>query len=53
MAALNSQQNFMPSSYIFFSIPVRLKVIAFLPKKCQVEHTICDCNRLNQDIQTN
>ena len=34
----------------FLSISVRSKVVAFLSKFDKVEHTICDCNWLSQDI---
>ena len=46
MAALDAQQNFMPTRYIFFlSISFLSKVIAFFCQKvAKVEHTICDCN---------
>ena len=46
MAALDAQQNFMPTRYlIFLSISFLSKVIAFFRGKvAKVEHTICDCN---------
>ena len=55
MAPLDAQQNFMPMKYNFFlSIFVKSKVIAFFCEKfAKVEHTICDCNWLGQDFQTN
>ena len=46
MTALDAQQNFMPTRYIFF-LPISFgsKVIAFFCQKvAKVEHTICDCN---------
>ena len=48
MAAMDVQQNFMPTTYIFFlsiGVSVRSKVLAFFSEKfTKVEHTICDCN---------
>ena len=55
MAAFDPQQNFLLVKCNFFlSISVRSKVIAFFSEKfAKVEHIICDCNWLGQDIQTN
>ena len=46
MAAMDAQQNFMPTKYTFFlSISVRSKVIAFFCEKvAKVQHTLCDRN---------
>ena len=46
MAALDAQQNFMSTRYLFFlSISFGSKVIEFFCQKvAKVEHTICDCN---------
>ena len=45
MAALDAQQNFMPTRYFFSFYLFRSKVIAFFCQKvAKVEHTICDCN---------
>ena len=49
MAALDAEQNFMPTKYIFLlSISVRSKVVAvfFCAKFAKVELKICDCNLL-------
>ena len=58
MAPLDAQQNFMLMKYNFFSFyvsaTIRSKVIAFFCEKiAKAEHTICDCNWLGEDIQTN
>ena len=38
MAALDAQQNFMPTRYLFFFLSL------FDQKVAKGEHTICDCN---------
>ena len=55
MAALDAQQNFMPTRYLFFSFYFFLikSYSVFCQKVAKVEHTICDCNSLGQDIQIN
>ena len=46
MAALDDQQNFMPTRYLFFSFYLFLikSYSFFCQKVAKVEHTICDCN---------
>ena len=56
MAALDAQQNFMPTKYIFFFLSLLAYIknySVFCENFAKAEHTICDCNRLGQDIQTN
>ena len=46
MAALDAQQNFMETRYLFFSFYLFLSksYSVFRQKVANVEHTICDCN---------
>ena len=46
MEALDAQQNFMPTRYLFFSFYLFLikSYSVFCQKVAKVEHTICDCN---------
>ena len=55
MTSLDVQQNFMPTRYLSFFLSLfGSKVLAFFCQKvAKVEHTICDCNWLSQDIQIN
>ena len=52
MLAFDAQQISMLTKYIFFLfIFVRSKDILFTCEKIvKIEHTICDCNLLSQDI---
>ena len=55
MAPLDAQQNFMIMKYNFFSFYLcKIKSCSVCCEKiAKLEHTICDCNWLGQDIQTN
>ena len=46
MAALDEQQNFMQTRYLFFTFYLFLieGYRVFCQKVAKVEHTICDCN---------
>ena len=45
MAALDAQQNFMWTRYLFFFLSLfDQKLQRFCQKVAKVEHTICDCN---------
>ena len=44
MAALDAQQNFMLTRYLFFLSILIKSYSVFCEKVAKVEHTICDCN---------
>ena len=53
MAAWGVQQNCMPTKYVLsrFHLEKLRRVLVKSEKFVKVELTICDCNRLRQDIQ--
>ena len=54
MATLDAQQNFMLTKCMLsFLFLLDQKLYFFCEKNVKVEHTICDCISLSQEIQIN